>query len=66
MLFIKEKDNVRRFKIYVNFRSKTIRVCNYFKSEKIYQVYLPFSKNSLELMEYATYADIKQFIDEEC
>lgn len=66
MLFIKEKDNVRRFKIYVNFRAKTIRVCNYFKSEKIYQVFLPFSKESVELMEYGTYNDILQFVNEEC
>lgn len=64
MLFIREKDVTRRFKVYVNFRAKTIRVCNYFGRQLVYQVYLPFSKEAVELIEYGTYNDILQFVNE--
>lgn len=62
MLLIKEKDDLRCFKIYINFRLKTIRVCHYFKETKTYQCHLQFDQETIEFIEYGTYDDIRQFI----
>ena len=65
MLQIKRKDDYTMFKVYLNFRAKTVRICSYFNNKKIQEFKLPYNQKSIQMAFSASYDEISEYIEKD-